>query len=186
MSTFVNLGDGDDSVNFSSSATGVTVRANGGNDLIVGSAQNDAMNGGVGNDRLDGGKGNDTVDGGAGNDRIKGGEGNDTFVFRKGEISSGNSDLGLTMDHIIDFTGAGENSSGEQDFIRFIGFDAGATLEYVRDAAGSANTKIYKVVDGSYSVEFMIQFANHFEAGVDILNGGAKGTTVANSDFGWL
>jgi len=186
MSMMVNLGDGDDSVDFSSSATAVTVRANGGNDLVVGSAQNDAMNGGVGNDRLDGGNGNDTLDGGVGNDRLSGSEGNDTFVFRKGQITNGNSDLSLTMDHIIDFTGAGENSGAEQDFIRFIGFDAGATFEYVRDANATPNAKIYKVVDGAYSVEILVQFANNFEAGVDILNGGANGTTVANSDFGWL
>jgi Ca2+-binding RTX toxin-like protein len=66
-----------DTVNASSSLSGLTLDGQGGNDSLTGGQGNDSLGGGFGNDTLSGGEGNDSVDGGIGDDSITGGGGAD-------------------------------------------------------------------------------------------------------------
>ena len=97
----IDLGKGDDNVNFTISHVGdvlllpadipVTVHGGAGNDTLSGSGADDLLDGGDGNDQLYPQAGNNTVLGGAGNDRIdvyqgnnvlRGGAGDDTIIAR--------------------------------------------------------------------------------------------------------
>jgi Ca2+-binding RTX toxin-like protein len=55
----------------------VFVRANDGNDILIGGAANDALSGENGADLIDGGAGNDVLRGGRGQDQVMGGAGDD-------------------------------------------------------------------------------------------------------------
>ena len=184
MGIYVSLGNGADNLSYKTASEAVTVFAGGGDDVIIGSAFADRINGGLGNDLLSGGAGADILNGGAGADRMVGGSGNDTFIFAKGEISNGPDS---TLDQITDFQGAG-GYAAEQDFIRFSGFGAGSTFSFVRDATAHLNGAIYEVFDPTdgYTARVLIQFADQNYTGTTNLLGGAQGTVVAQSDFGWL
>jgi Ca2+-binding RTX toxin-like protein len=151
--------------------------------IIQGSLGNDAINGSTGNDSIQAGAGNDTINGGDGSDRMEGGSGNDTFVFVKGQVSNGGAG---TLDHIIDFQGAG-GYNAVQDFIRFIGFGDGSTFTLANLTSGK-NAAIYNLFDtaDSSTVKIMIQFADANYTGTTQLVGAAKGSFVAAADFGWL
>jgi Ca2+-binding RTX toxin-like protein len=139
---YVWLGNGDNTVSYAASTAAVEVDGAGGNDTITGSKYNDTINGGAGDDRLHGGAGNDVITGGPGADMIEGGPGNDTFVFNAGDLVGG----GGRFDQIIDFHGAGTTGVGEQDFLRFQGFDPGTQLVF-QDYYGSQSAQVYKVLD---------------------------------------
>ncbi|MFZ4411309.1 MAG: tandem-95 repeat protein, partial [Paracraurococcus sp.] len=136
---------GADNFDFSARTLVQQVAGQGGNDTIIGGSANDALNGGADNDLMNGGAGADTLTGGAGVD---------TFVFAKGEIATG----GTKFDTINDFVGAGTTSASD-DLIRFTGFDAGATLSFVRSLAGNANTKVYQVTDGAYTAQLYVVYS---------------------------
>ncbi len=79
-------------------ATGATVNANSGNDIILGGAGNDVLSGDAGDDSISGGAGNDTLnggdgidrlDGGTGADQLTGGTGNDELTAARGTMSFG-------------------------------------------------------------------------------------------------
>ncbi|MCV2876756.1 Hint domain-containing protein [Rhodobacteraceae bacterium XHP0102] len=76
----VILGAGNDSVDGTSSTTGIALDTGAGNDTVAGGTGNDSIAGGDGRDVLDGGDGNDTLDGGAGNDSLAGGFGRDSLI----------------------------------------------------------------------------------------------------------
>ncbi len=173
-SAYQSLTDQGDTNSYATSASGVMVSAKGGDDSITGSAFNDSLNGGVGNDALRGGAGNDVITGGTGADRVQGGAGNDTFAFIAGDIANPQTTGGL-MDQIIDFRGAGNNSAPEQDFIRFSGFSAGATLVFDHYGATQA-TQYYHVTDSNAanSGPIIIQMAD----GTSLLGAGDYGFYV--------
>ena len=89
---------GDDTVDASALATGVTLDLDDGNDFFVGGDGNDTVDGGDGNDTFEGGAGDDELTGGAGDDKIVGGlgedllyggTGNDTIVVGQGDQAEG-------------------------------------------------------------------------------------------------
>lgn len=184
MSGYFALGNNSDNISYQTSSSGVTVAAGGGDDRIVGSNFGDRINGGIGNDQINGGLGNDFIDGGAGSDRLAGGGGSDTFLFKKGEISTGADGV---LDSIIDFQGAG-GFAATQDFIRLQGFGAGSTFSFVRDTTAHTNGAIFEVFDPTdgYTARILIQFADdNYTADRELL-GAANGGFVANADFGWV
>lgn len=76
----VNAGGGDDRVHVSSAVTvPLTMRGDGGDDVLVGGSGADKLIGGSGNDRLYGGRGDDRLYGGPGDDVLLGGPGNDVL-----------------------------------------------------------------------------------------------------------
>jgi uncharacterized protein (TIGR03382 family) len=86
-------GAASDTLDFSSSGTGRTIRGGGGNDLVRGSDLADQLYGGLGDDTILGGGGadelygdggDDNLDGQAGTDSYAGGAGNDTIMSDDG------------------------------------------------------------------------------------------------------
>lgn len=107
------LGEGDDTLDASSTTQGVAVDGGAGDDVLVGGAGNDTLAGGDGNDTILGGAGNDVIVGGTGNDLIFGGGGNDTLFGNEGQdtIFGGAGDDvidGGTGDDLL-FGGAGND-----------------------------------------------------------------------------
>lgn len=144
--SYVALSDNADILRYFNYDSGVMVAARGGDDDLSGSRFGDSLNGGAGNDLLHGETGNDKLTGGQGVDRIQGGLGNDTFIFQAGDIADPAESAGR-FDHIIDFCGSGGWSAGEQDFISFFGFGAGATLSFDRYASDDNLLQVYTVDD---------------------------------------
>lgn len=140
---YIQLGNGDDNVNYTSRTSRIVLNTQGGDDLVIGTRFNDSINGGTGNDRLSGGGGKDVLRGGAGTDRLNGGTGDDTFLFFAGDLMPLRGDA----DHITDFHGAHKViGDGENDFIGLAGFGAGATLTFAQYGANQS-LQYYKVVD---------------------------------------
>lgn len=77
----VNGFSGDDSLSAATSAVGMVLSGDGGDDTLIGSALNDTLLGGSDADSLVGGDGNDNMLGGAGFDTFDGGDGNDAFFI---------------------------------------------------------------------------------------------------------
>jgi Ca2+-binding RTX toxin-like protein len=176
--TYYLLGSGNDSIIYNTSKTSIQVNAGAGDDNITGSKFDDALNGAAGNDKLSGGLGNDYLTGGTGADRLNGGAGNDTFVFVAGDLVSSlgqNNGYAGSVDSVIDFHGAGApaTAAGEQDFLRFHGFGAGATLTLDHTGA-DRHLQFYKIVsitDPSKSGYLTVQMAD------------TTNTLVAGQDF---
>lgn len=84
----------------------VTLRGNGGNDLLEGGAGHDRLFGGTGRDTLRGSNGRDRLEGGAGNDWLAGGTGADKFVFSTRGGTDTVRDFKSGTDKIV-FTGTG-------------------------------------------------------------------------------
>ena len=85
--TFLLLGNGDDVETLAAGDLDDLpggLRALGGNDRVVGSADAEVINGNGGNDTLNGAGGADTLIGGFGSDRLFGGSGNDVLEGRPG------------------------------------------------------------------------------------------------------
>jgi Ca2+-binding RTX toxin-like protein len=116
-------GNGTDTVDYSASATAVTINLGSGavgsgglaagdqyssienltgsssGDRLTGNNAGNLLSGFSGNDTLDGSGGNDTVFGGAGADEMRGGAGADVFLYR----SVSESTVAATFDNIKDF-----------------------------------------------------------------------------------
>jgi predicted extracellular nuclease len=157
-----------DDVTYQARSSAVVLDAGAGDDSVTGTRFADTLIGGAGFDRLRGDAGNDTIRGGAGYDRVQGGAGNDTFQFAAGDLVNPQT-AGGQMDHLIDFHGAGTSSVGEQDFLSFTGFGAGAQLVYDHDLGNNPATQIYRVVNSAgYQGSIIVQMAdgiNHLTAG---------------------
>lgn len=89
---------GDDTVDATAVAAGVTVDLDDGDDFFVGGDGNDIVDGGDGNDTFEGGAGDDELTGGLGDDKIigglgedllYGGVGNDRIVIAQGDVAEG-------------------------------------------------------------------------------------------------
>jgi predicted extracellular nuclease/methionine-rich copper-binding protein CopC len=156
----VMLGAGNDDLSYETRTSAVVVMAGAGDDSITGTRFADTLIGGAGFDRLRGGAGDDTIRGGAGYDRVQGGAGNDTFQFAAGDLVDPQANGGQ-MDHIIDFHGAGTTGVGEQDFLAFTGFGAGAQLVYDHDLGNNPMIQIYRVVNAAgYQGSMIVQMAD--------------------------
>ena len=76
-----------DSVDASSTTTGVEMQAYAGNDTVVGGSGADTISGGTGDDSIEGGDGDDVLRTGQGNDTLDGGAGADTLLNSAGDDS---------------------------------------------------------------------------------------------------
>ncbi len=127
------------------------------------SATGVVYNGGAGNDAITGSTKDDVIRGGTGVDRIMGGAGNDSFVIVAGDLmtsyASNNGQNGM-LDQIIDFQGAGSNStSGFQDKLELYGFSSDAvitfekyvsdyvTVDGVKSLVQNMTKQVYKITD---------------------------------------
>ena len=95
---FVDADDADNLVEITSqdSQQQGVVRANGGNDSVIGTQSNDSANGNSGNDTIIGAGGEDLLRGGNGADLINGGQANDIIDGNRGEdtlIGGGGDDI---------------------------------------------------------------------------------------------
>ncbi len=179
--TYYALGSGADKISYQTVKTSVQVNAGGGNDTITGSNFDDSLNGAGGNDGLSGMSGKDSLTGGPGADRLNGGAGNDTFLFGAGDLVASfaqNNGFSGAVDQIIDFHGAGApvNAPGEQDYLRFSGFGAGAKLVFDHFGGSDHHLQYYKIVsltDPSKSGYLMLQMSD------------TTNTLVAGQDYGF-
>lgn len=141
---YIEGGDGDDRLNGELGSD--VIRGGNGNDVIYGGSSNDTSGntlfGDAGNDQLYGQRGSDELIGGAGADRLEGGAGDDSFTFLRHHFSN---DV-ASMDHIVDFRGAGTSGTGEQDVLRFQGFAPGTTIEFDHYGYNQA-TQYYRIFD---------------------------------------
>ncbi len=112
---------------------------------------------GAGDDVVIGGAGKDTVTFGPGLGTATGGTGPDAFIFVKGQIADPAAHGGQ-FDTITDFTGAGGYTPG-RDFIWLQGFSHTSTVTYEHDLAGDPTAHLYRVDDGAYHAEFVLDYA---------------------------
>lgn len=116
--------DGDDTINATGLAAGVTVYAGDGHDFFNGGEGNDLFQGGAGTDEMFAAGGDDTMDGGADNDFVYGGAGQDYLTggsgndYMQGDIGNdtviaGDGDDFIRGDIGNDFVygGAGDDST---------------------------------------------------------------------------
>lgn len=97
--------NGGDEMDSYTSATGVLLYGEGGNDVLTGGAGDDDLVGQVGGDVIKGGDGADLISGGKGNDTLTGNAGSDLFTFATGD--------GNDVIKDFDAKGGGDN----QDYI---------------------------------------------------------------------
>jgi Ca2+-binding RTX toxin-like protein len=112
-------GDGSDNqIDASDFEGSVTLRGNGGNDFLIGTAEADVLEGGSGNDillsaggadNLDGGDDADTLNGGSGNDVLSGGAGDDILAGGSGRD---NLDAGDGNDRLFGQGATGDTMRG--------------------------------------------------------------------------
>ncbi len=121
---------------------------------------------GAGTDVVVGGTGKDSITFGPGLGTATGGAGPDAFIFVKGQIADPNLHGGQ-YDTITDFTGAGGWVPG-RDFIWLQGFSHATTLTYEHDLSGDATAHLYRIDDGAYHAEIVLQYAG---AGVALTYG---------------
>ena len=127
---------------------------------------------GAGNDVVIGGTGKDTITFGPGLGTATGGAGPDVFVFVKGQIADPSAHAGA-FDTITDFSGAGSAYAVGRDFIYLKGFANTATITYEHDLAGDSTAHLYRVDDGAYHAEFVLDYAG-------------QGVALSHNQFGFL
>ena len=150
-----------DNINLSTRTGPQSVNAQGGNDTVTGGAGADSINGYTGNDVILGNGGSDTITGGAGADTVTGGTGNDTFYLAKTDLVPTAS--GAVYDYVTDYERSGGGSLFH-DVLRFTGFSAATTVQYVSDP--SAGVHDYLITDGAFSAHVLIGYAG---AGVNLV-----------------
>ena len=129
-----------------------------GNDMVFTGAGGSNVNLGSGNDAVIGGTGKDIVTFGAGLDTVTGGAGPDVFIFIKGQIADPTAHGGA-YDTVTDFAGAGSAYVTGRDFIYLKGFATTATITYEHDLSGDPTAHLYRVDDGAYHAEFVLDYA---------------------------
>ena len=122
---------------------------------------------GAGHDVVIGGSGKDTITFGAGLDTVTGGAGPDAFILAKGRIADPAAHGGQ-YDTVTDFTGAGAAYAPGRDFIWLKGFATTSTVTYEHDLAGDPTAHLYRIDDGGYHAEFVLQYA---APGLDLVRG---------------
>ena len=125
----------------------------------------------AGSDVVVGGTGKDTITFGPGLGTATGGAGPDAFVFVEGQIADPAAHGGQ-YDTVTDFTGAGGWVPG-RDFIWLKGFAHTTNVTYEHDLSGDPTAHLYRVDDGAYHAEFVLQYAG-------------PGVALALGQFGFL
>ncbi|ONG56096.1 hypothetical protein BKE38_07160 [Pseudoroseomonas deserti] len=126
--------ENDDVVTGGATSANLTLRGNGGDDLLTGGLGSDTISGGDGNDELYGDEGDDILAGGAGNDLLEGGLGNDSLTAGAGEDTliggEGNDSFYGVVNGSATFVGGG------MDFVSSASLDSGYdTLDYTSAGA---------------------------------------------------
>ena len=143
-----------------------------GDDTILTGVGGSNVNLGAGNDLLIGGAGKDIVTFGAGLDTVTGGSGPDVFIFVRGQIADPTAHGGA-FDTVTDFAGAGSAYVAGRDFIYLRGFATTATITYEHDLAGDPTAHLYRIDDGAYHAEFVLDYAG-------------PGMALSHSQYGFL
>lgn len=160
-----------DTVDASSTTTGVTVDGRAGDDLITGGSGDDTLKGGDGNDSLLGGDGNDALDGGLGNDTLDGGLGDDTLLGGEGNDTLDGGDGVDVLDG-----GAGDDTLTGGD-----GNDTLTAREGTDSLAGGSGDDVFNL-GGSGTSTVTITGGETGETSGDTVNfagdGAGGGTTV--------
>ena len=114
---------------------------------------------GAGHDVVIGSTAKDVVTFGPGVGVVTGGGGLDAFVFVKGQIADPATNGGQ-YDTITDFADAGNGYSGnpDRDYLWFKGFSPSSTVVYEHDLASNPYAHVYKITDGSYQAEFVLEY----------------------------
>ena len=134
-----------------------TLKGDGGDNKLRGSARADILNGRGGDDRLEGrggkdrirgGAGHDVIDGGGGADRIRAGRGSDLVVGGKGgdTISGGRGQDGINMEDGVEIASPGDDVihavDGERDEISCGEGDDTAYVDRLEDGVYDCETVI--------------------------------------------
>ena len=143
-----------------------------GDDMVFTGAGGSSVKLGAGSDVVVGGTGKDTVTFGPGLGTVTGGSGPDVFIFVKGQIADPTAHGGA-YDTVTDFSGAGSAYSPGRDFIYLKGFATSATITYEHDLSGDPTAHLYRVDDGAYHAEFVLDYAG-------------AGVALSHSQYGFL
>jgi VCBS repeat-containing protein len=173
--TAINLGGGTDTINLTSTSSGLNGLSNSalqGVEVISAAGASSGVNinlsaqsegftivGGSGSDTLTGGSGNDTITGGAGNDTLTGGGGADRFVYNAASESP-NSDTITDFVHgtdKIDLTGLAATVAGSGGALHFTGGAAAHGVWVTHTGSGgSAQTHIWADTNGNTTADFHV------------------------------
>ena len=138
-----------------------------GDDVVFTGPGGSSVKLGAGHDMVIGGAGKDTITFGPGLGEATGGSGPDVFVFVKGQIADPTAHGGA-FDTVTDFSGAGSTYAPGRDLIYLKGFAGASTITYEHDLTGNPTAHLYRVDDGAYHAEFVLQYA---ATGVDLVKG---------------
>ena len=103
---------------------------------------------------------------------MTGGVGSDVFIFTKGQIADP-ATHGGQYDAITDFTGAGSAYTPGRDFLYFQGSSTAASVTYEHDLSGAPSAHLYRIDDGAYHAEFVLDYAG-------------VGVALSHSQYGFL
>lgn len=162
--------DAGEEANFEFIGVGQTAYAEGGDDVIMGTAQADRFFGGAGNDEINGAGGDDLIVDTRGNNDLVGGAGRDTIIGGTGVLDG---DGGAGNDILIGGIGNDVLNGGNgNDVLRgdptgsFVAGDdrllAGAGND-VLEGGGGADTFVFNLADGNNRI-------TDFERGIDIID----------------
>ena len=143
-----------------------------GDDTVFTGSGGSSVKLGAGTDVVLGGTGKDIVTFGPSLDTVTGGAGPDNFIFVKGQIADP-ARHGGQYDTVTDFTGAGGAYVAGRDFIYLKGFAHTATITYEHDLSGDPAAHLYRVDDGAYHAEFVLDYAG-------------AGAALSHSQYGFL
>lgn len=146
----IDADTGSNTIDFSdATGSGVLLRGNGGNDVLIGTSMADTLWGGDGNDTLIGGGGNDTLWGFEGNNLLDGGAGDD-YLNSGGNNTLGNSTLigGDGNDTLIGQWGNATLIGGAGDDLLY-GGPGNSTADY-SDASGGVTVSL--AIEGPQAV----------------------------------
>jgi len=136
------------------------------NDTLTGSTAANTLSGLAGNDTLSGGAGADRLIGGLGKDTLTGGTESDTFVFDNVTDSAVGTNRDLVTDFAIgidkiDLSGIGDEVTGPEDHMTFIGTTAfSGVAGELRQFASGSQTILKGDVNGDGIADFQIAFTS--------------------------
>jgi hypothetical protein len=112
---------------------------------------------GAGISTVHGGSGKDAITFGPGLAQVIGGTGGtNSFTFVKGQVYVGPGDG--QYDTITDFHDAPSGWSNDHDMIYLKGFSKSATIAYEGDLSGLGGQHLYRIDDGGYHAEFVLDY----------------------------
>ena len=145
-------GQGSETIDFTGDGKYHAVAVGSGDTLVYAGTGGSSVRLGAGAGVVIGGTGTDIITFGPGLGTVTGGLGSDVFIFEKGAIADP-LNHGGHYDTITDFAGWGQN------FIYLRGFARTASITYEHDLVGDPSAHLYRIDDGAYHAEFVLQSA---------------------------